>query len=299
MRPHKIRVSLFIKMKILSCGAGMQSTALALMSCANKLLHEGRCKEFDFEYINQVPIYDVILFCDLGLEPSWVLSQVYFIKQACEWAGIPFYILKSNLYEDYMNDFGKKRVVSIPFWSVDETGKKGKMMRNCTLDYKITLMQNFVRWNILGYKKGQRAKQEDIKAHEMHLGFSKEEEKRCSDNPHKMFVNKFPLCEMNLVRADNYAYIKEVWGLETKASACCFCPFHTNYFFRFLKDNHKYEYVNLVEFDEMLEREQPNTKIRSKLYISKSRKRIADLIPEECRDAECFLYKGQKIWNGF
>lgn len=284
-------------MKILSCGAGMQSTALALMSCANKLIKDGVTDKFT--YTKQVPIYDLVLFCDLGLEPSWVMSQVYFIKEACKWAGIPFYILKSDLHEDYISNFGKKRVVSIPFWTVDTDGKKGKMMRNCTLEYKITLMQNFVRWDILGYRKGQRTKPEDLKAHEMHLGFSAEEKQRCKDNPHKMFVNRFPLVEMGLERKDNYAYTCDVWGLETKASACCFCPFHTNYFFRFLKNNHKYEYEKTVKFDEMLENQQPNTKIRSKLYISKSRKRIKDLLPEECKDKECFLYQDEQIWNGF
>lgn len=277
----------------------MQSTALALMSCANKLLSEGRCKVFNFQYTELVPVYDAILFCDLGLEPSWVLRQVYFIKQACEWAGIPFHILKSDLHKDYMNYFGKKRVVSIPFWTIGEDGKKGKMMRNCTLDYKITLMQNFVRWNLLGYKKGQRTKPEDLKAHEMHLGFSKEEEKRCSENPHKMFVNKFPLVEMNLERKDNYSYIRDIWGLETKASACTFCPFHRNYFFQYIKKNDLPQYEDLIEFDNMLEREQPNTKINSKLYISRSRKRIAELVPEECEDAEYFIYRDEKIWNGF
>lgn len=286
-------------LKILSCGAGMQSTALALMSCANKLIKDNRSTGFGFSYEGRVPVYDLVVFCDLGLEPDWVYSQVYFIKEACEWAGIPFVILDSNLYEDYLRDFGKKRVVSIPFWSMDPEGKKGKMMRNCTLDYKINLIQKYVRWECLGYKKGQRIKPEDIKAHEMHLGFSKEEERRCKDNPNKMFVNKFPLCDMGLVRADNYAYIKDVWGLETKASACCFCPFHTNYFFDYIKRNNKDEYDKTVAFDEMLEREQPNTKILSKLYISKSRKRIKDLLPEECKDKECFMYKGDEIWNGF
>lgn len=57
-------------MKILSCGAGMQSTALALMSCANKLVAENRAFRFNFTYTEQVPIYDAILFCDLGLEPG-------------------------------------------------------------------------------------------------------------------------------------------------------------------------------------------------------------------------------------
>lgn len=268
----------------------MQSTALALMACENTKVHG----KFPI-----VPVYDLIAFCDLGKEPPWVMDQVEFIRSACIKAGIRFEILKSPLYEDYLENFGKSRVVSVPFWTVGPDGKKGRMMRNCTMDYKISLIQKYVRQELLGYRKGQRTKSEDIKAHEMHIGFSAEEQRRCSENPHKMFVNHFPLVEMGLERKDNYAYIRDVWGLETKASACTFCPFHRNYFFRHLKENEPKEYMDLVKFDEMIEREQPNTKIQSKLYISRSRKRIADLLPEECQDAECFLYRDLEIWNGF
>ena len=48
-------------MKILSCGAGMQSTALALISCAQ--VHS------EVRY-PQVPRYDAIIYCDLGIEPA-------------------------------------------------------------------------------------------------------------------------------------------------------------------------------------------------------------------------------------
>jgi hypothetical protein len=277
-------------LKILSCGAGMQSTALALMSCENKskgIIHQ------------LVPIYDAIIFCDLGKEPHWVYYQVKFIMNACDQVGIPFYILDTHLYDDYVNNFGKSRVVSIPFWTVDEEGKKGKMMRNCTLDYKINAIQKFVRHELMGYKKYERTRSEDIKSHEMHIGFSMEENSRCSDNPHKMFINKFPLIELGYERKDNYAYIKDVWGLETKASACNICPFHRNYFFKHLRQNHPQEYLDVLKLDQILEDRQPDTKIRSKLYISRSRKRIKDLLDEECNDKEMFPYQDQMIWNGF
>ncbi len=268
----------------------MQSTALALMACEN-VTTPGK--------FPLVPVYDLVAFCDLGKEPPWVIKQVEFIEKACNSAGIPFVVLQSPLYKDYLNNFGKSRVVSIPFWTVDQDGKKGKMMRNCTMDYKINLIQKYVRWEMLGYTKGQRTKPEDIKAHEMHIGFSTEEQQRCKENPHKMFINKFPLVEMGLERKDNYAYIRDTWGLETKASACSFCPFHRNYFFQYLRYNEPEEYKAVVEFDDLLEKNQPKTNIRSKLYISRSRKRIADLLPEECKDAECFLYRGKQVWNGF
>ena len=137
-------------MKILSCGAGQQSTALALMSCDN-VLHPNK--------FPLVPVYDAILFCDLGGERKWVYDQVWFIGEICKEVGIPFYVLSDkNLKDDYISNFGKNRVVTIPFWSIDENGKKGKMTRHCTIDYKIVQMQNFVRWNLLGYRKGERTK---------------------------------------------------------------------------------------------------------------------------------------------
>ena len=68
----------------------MQSTALALVSCEQakgKILH------------HEVPRYDAIIFCDLGIEPVWVPKQVKFIEAACKDCGIPFYVLRSDLYQ--------------------------------------------------------------------------------------------------------------------------------------------------------------------------------------------------------
>ena len=277
-------------LKILSCGAGMQSTALALMSCENK--------KHGIVY-PEIPVYDLIVFCDMGWEPDWVYEQVEFIKKACEDCGITFKILETDLYGDYIEKFGVRRVASIPFWSVDANGKKGKMRRQCTIDKKIVAIQKYVRYEILGYKFRQKCKKEDKGRHEMHIGFSKEEEHRVFESMNPMFVTKFPLVDMGLTRADNYKYILEEWGIETKASACSYCPFHRNYFFQHIKEHCPDCYKAVVNLDNVLEERQPGSQIRSKLYISRSRKRIADLTPEECMDAETFLYRRKPIWNGF
>ena len=282
-------------MKILSCGAGMQSTALALISCENKLAAiQGHPAPHPI-----VPIYDAVLFCNLGMEPPWVLAQVDFIQRACESAGIRFEVLDAPLYADFMKNFGERRTISIPWWTVSSDGHKSKMPRNCTIDYKVEVISKFVRWTLLGYRKGQRLRSEDHKSHEMHMGFSFEEQRRCKENPNPMFVNRFPLVDMGWTRADSYAYIKDVWGLETKASACTFCPFHKNYFFRHLKLHYPKDCQNVVDFDDMLERMQPHSPIRNEVYLSRSRKRIRNLEPEDCADAQTFSYWGLQIWNGF
>ena len=110
------------------------------------------------------------------------------------------------------------------------------------------------------------------------------------------------MVEMELTRADNYAYVKEHWGIETKGSACLFCPFHSNYFFAECKHSCQKDYQVILDIDEKLEHGVPDSRIgvpNSKVFISRSRKRIRDLLPEECNDAEYFLYKGLQIWNGF
>lgn len=282
-------------MKILSFGAGMQSTALALMSCENAIAEQkGRSGPYQL-----VPIYDIVIFCDLGFEPPWVKSQAEFVRDVCKSAGIRYEQLDTPLYKDLMTDFGKKRVVSIPWWTLRDDGHKSRMPRNCTIDYKVNQISKFFRWDVLGYKKGQRLKEEDGKAHEMHMGFSFEEKRRCKESPNHMFVNHFPLVEMGLVRADNYAYIRDVWGLDTKASACAFCPFHKNYFFKYMKENEQEAYQQLLKVDELLRDNNPKPPMDSDLFISRSRKRLDDLSDEDCCDAECFLYDGKEIWNGF
>lgn len=270
-------------------------TALHLMSCENALAKiRGEPPVWP-----QVPIYDISIFCDLGFEPPWVKKQVEFLANAGHSCGVPLVILDSPLYTDFMENFGERRTISIPWWTIKEDGHKSKMPRNCTIDYKVELISKYVRWELLGYKKGQRLREEDKKAHEMHMGFSAEESRRCKESPNPMFVNKFPLVEMGLTRADNFAYIKDVWGLETKASACSFCPFHKNYFFKFLRENEPEQYAQVVGVDELLRDKNPKPPMDSDLFISRSRKRLMDLTDEDCNDAECFEYCGMQIWNGF
>ena len=269
----------------------MQSTALALMACENAV-------NTPVPY-PAVPIYDAVIFCDLGLEPPWVARQVEFTRCACEQARIPFYVLDTPLYQDFMQNFGERRTISIPWWTLKEDGHKSKMPRNCTIDYKIEAISKFVRWELLGYRKSQRLRPEDVKAHEMHMGFSAEEAQRCKENPNRLFVNRFPLVEMGLTRADNYKYILEEWGLDTKASACAFCPFHRNYFFQYIKEHEPKTYAAVIGVDNLLRDKNPKPPMDSDLFISRSRKRIADLTPEDCADAECFEYCGRQVWNGF
>lgn len=204
-------------MKILSFGAGMQSTALALMSCENAIR---KTNPYPL-----VPIYDAVIFCDLGLEPTWVKEQMEFTRRSCESAGIFFKVLETPLYHDFVQNFGERRTVSIPWWTLRSDGHKSKMPRNCTIDYKVNEISKYVR--------------------------------------------------------------------------CAFCPFHRNYFFQYLKENDNEVYNAVIGIDNLLRDKNPRPPMDSDLFISRSRKRILDLTPDDCNDAEHFEYCGKKMWNGF
>ena len=274
----------------------MQSTALVLQSCANaRAAMSGMPLAFP-----QVPIYDAIIYCDLGIEPVWVPKQVKFIEAACKDCGIPFYVLRSNLYQDYMKNFGSNRVSAMPFWTINEDGKEGCIQRRaCTVDYKIVMIQKFVRYQLLGYRPYQHLRPEDVGTHELHIGFSQEESQRSFPSRNRMFKNCYPLIEMVWERKDCYQYNLEEWGLDSKASACLICPYHKNYFFHYIQRNYPDDYASVVDFDEMLAKRQPGSELRNRVFLSRSRKRICELTSCDCDDAQTFEYRGRQLWNGF
>ena len=53
------------------------------------------------------------------------------------------------------------------------------------------------------------------------------------------------------------------------------------------------------DFDKLLEQMQPFSKIRNRVFLSRSRKRVWELTEEDCNDAQTFEYRGHAIWNGF
>ena len=81
----------------------------------------------------------------VSLDILWPEALALFIAQqlpadkhcVCDEAGIPFYILDAPLYQDFLRNFGQRRTVSIPWWTLMEDGHKAKMPRNCTIDKMI------------------------------------------------------------------------------------------------------------------------------------------------------------------
>lgn len=165
---------------ILSYGAGTPSTTLALMSCEN--VYCGQPYPHP-----EVPVYDAVIFCDLHGKPSWVYAQAEFTAAICQKVGIPFYCLNAVLYGNFTRSFGRIRTACLPFWTLDGEGKKGRMPRQCTYDYKIKVIERLVRYKLLCYKPKERSLPFDVHAHNLHMGIMWEERRRARESRQTLF----------------------------------------------------------------------------------------------------------------
>ena len=115
-------------LRILSLGAGVQSSTLAL-----KIKH------------GEIPMVDAAIFADTKGEPKNVYTWLDWLEKQLNY---PVYrVIYRNLKEDILNAAkGKHKAFTAPFYTKNPTtGKKGLLRRQCTADYKIKPVVKKVR----------------------------------------------------------------------------------------------------------------------------------------------------------
>lgn len=231
---------------ILNLGAGVQSTALYLMSL--------RRDEPEF-----VPVFDYAIFADTQDEPRAVYEHLDWLRSL---GGPP--ILSDTvgrLGDDLsrgVNSTGQ-RFASIPAYTKAEgDAREGQTRRQCTREYKTDVVERVIRRQIVGLEKGQRFPK-DIHVRQ-YLGLSFDEPGRIVAvqgrfqgigwaTPH------FPLFEMEMSRAGCLLYLEEAApGRKIARSACVFCPYRSNAEWRALRDGDPDGWSRAVEVDDALRR---------------------------------------------
>ena len=212
------------QLRILSLGAGVQSSTLALM----------------IEY-GEVPMVDCAIFADTGNEPKEVYKWLDYLKGKLSY---PLYIVDNgNLKQDSLDS----NFLKIPVFTKNTvTEEKGFGRRQCTREYKIYPIQRKVR-ELLGLKKHQRVPK-DTKV-EMLIGISKDEMSRMASSRDWWIDNQYPLVlEKQFSRIDCYNWLKNNNHPIPDKSACTYCPFNSNSsWLRHKKDPE--EWVQLIKFD--------------------------------------------------
>jgi 3'-phosphoadenosine 5'-phosphosulfate sulfotransferase (PAPS reductase)/FAD synthetase len=123
-------------LRVISLGAGVQSSVMALMAAKGEI----------------TPMPDCAIFADTQFEPESVYEHLEWLEER-----LPYPVHKvtvGNIKEDALkgeNPRGKQ-FVTMPFFTETGLGK-----RQCTSDYKIDPIRNKTR-ELLGLKKRQKSK---------------------------------------------------------------------------------------------------------------------------------------------
>ena len=225
---------------VISLGAGVQSTTLLLMAVQGDL-----------------PKPDAAVFADTQAEPEAVYKQLDWVRAEAEDAGIPVYIVTAgNLWEDTLDT--SKRSASIPVFLDDGSGNAGILSRQCTQDYKIQVIRNQIA-ELMGGKRSKVA--------ELWMGISLDEVQRMRDSNVQYIRNRYPLIEQRMSRADCVNWLQRHEYPEVASSSCVFCPYHSNRFWRRMRDETPQEFQRAIEFDRQI-RQLRN--VRGTAYLHRS-----------------------------
>lgn len=225
-------------MRILSLGAGVQSSTVLRMSIRGEL-----------------PRLDAAVFSDTGWEPPAVYSHLDDLKREAEAAGITLSIVGAgNIRDDALRSKvrGLKgegtRWVSMPYFTKGEDGRRGMIKRQCTKEYKLVPIQREMR-RLAGYRPRQRIPAGTV---EQWIGISIDEAQRMKDSRVAWIVNRFPLIyDIRKTRAECIVWNERNGYPPPPRSACIGCPFKHNAEWRETRARPE-EWEDAVRFDEAI-----------------------------------------------
>lgn len=254
--------------RVLSLGAGIQSTTLALMAAHGEI----------------GPMPDVAIFADTGDEPAAVMDHLRFLRGDNV---LPFPIdvvtAGRRLSDDLAGGVkaGPGRFAPIPFF----TSGGGMGRRQCTREFKIEPINKRIR-ALLGYRPRQRI---PVGAAEVWIGISTDEVVRAGASFDRWTVNRYPLLEQRMSRSDCEIWLERHGYPVPPKSACVFCPYRTNAQWRDLRERDPEAFEEACRIDDLI---RTSERWDEKLFIHKTLMplRSADIRSDEER-GQGFLFE--------
>ena len=254
------------RLRVLSLGAGVQSTTLALMAAHGEI---------------EAP--DCAIFADTGWEPAAVYEHLARLREA-----LPFPVhivqhaeLRSELMAATAGERNAVQRASPPFYTRQPDGSLGLLLRGCTLTYKIDPIRRKMRELLRLNSPRARI---PAGAVEMWLGISTDEVSRVKPDDRAWIVRRYPLLDARMSRSDCHAWLKRA-GWSAPKSACIGCPYRSDELWRALTPA---EMADAVEVDEAVRNNWPNLRGQAFLHRSATPLRLVsfargpDLFQNEC-----------------
>lgn len=237
------------RFRVLSMGAGVQSTTLALMAERGEL----------------GPKPDLAIFADTQAEPAFVYEHLDWLDSV-----LSFPIQRvtiGNLEADLLGGFNStgQRYASIPAFLLNDQDDVGMTRRQCTAEYKLDAITLETR-RLLGLPKGRSIRHQlKLKRDEptpalieMWIGISTDEIDRVARSHHAYVHNRHPLIEARMSRRDCIKWLEERQYRVPRKSACVFCPYKDNSEWLDLKVNAPAEFERAVRIDKAIRNGNPS-----------------------------------------
>jgi hypothetical protein len=216
------------RLRVLSLGAGVQSTTLALMAARGEI---------------EAP--DCAIFADTCSEPASVYRHLEWLTGVLPF---PVHVVSAGSLRDQIVT-GAKKNVRPPMFIIGDDGKVGLTNRQCTQDFKIIPIGRKVR-ELLGLKPGTRGPKSPVV--EQWIGISTDEIVRLKRSRFSYIHMRHPLIEARMSRADCLIWLEERQYPTPPKSACTFCPFHSDAMWREMKAHDPESFADAVQVDNAL-----------------------------------------------
>ena len=254
---------------VLSLGAGIQSTTVALLAIDGL-----------------IPKPSHAIFADTGWEPAAVYEHLARLEVVLSAAGITLHrVSAGNIRDDALSP--GHRFASMPIYlksAPTEKNRKGHGIgrRQCTNEYKLVPIKEKIR-EILGAsvtidEAGRRrvGRVPGGRYVTNYVGISADEAGRIKPSDVGYMRRVDPLVDLlpnPWTRTACIAYLNERWSHPVPRSACIGCPFHRDSEWRHMRDTAPAEWADAVNFDEAIRNGIHNERStwRGELYLHDSR----------------------------
>ena len=221
-------------MHVLSLGAGVQSTTMALMAAHGEI----------------TPMPRAAIFADTGWEPKAIYDHLDWLEE--ELAGLAPQLLVYRVNNgNIRDDLTRKepgRYASMPFFLDDGSGQRGMGRRQCTHEYKLKPLM----WQTRRLLNKGRRDRIAAGAVTTWIGISTDEAVRMKPSGKQWQVNRWPLIEAGMSRRDCLNWMKRHGYPEPGKSSCIGCPFHNDLMWRDMKQSDPESWDDAVEVDRLI-----------------------------------------------
>jgi hypothetical protein len=214
-------------LNVLSLGAGVQSTTLALMAAHGEI----------------TPMPDCAIFADTGWEPKAVYDHLAWLMSP-DVLPFPVHQVTIGPLREHVikrsNSTGQ-RFAAVPWYVRMPDGGDAMGRRQCTKEYKLTPIRRKVR-ELLGGKTPKGGAQ-------VWIGISTDEAMRMKPSQLGYIINRWPLIDHRMNRNDCLRWLEKHGYPTPPRSACIGCPYNSDRRWRDMRDSDPVSFADAVAVD--------------------------------------------------